>query len=621
MPDQVPQTPFEKGAEVIRAYVRALPDSPGVYRMVAASGDVLYVGKAKSLKKRVVSYTAEPRLSVRIKRMVAETVSMEFIRTGTEAEALLLESNLIKKYRPPFNVLLKDDKTYPYILITGDHDFPQLLKYRGRQERIGKYFGPFASGMAVNETIDILQRVFCLRNCSDAMFASRKRPCLQYQIKRCTAPCTEYVSQKEYAQQVNDAVAFLSGKSRTIQEKLVGEMQEASVAQDYELAAQIRDRIKALAGIQARQDINTAQVGNADIFALADMQGKLCLQVFFIREGQNFGNRTFFPAREDDLSCPEILASFLGQFYEDKPAPPEIMVSDKPQDAELIEEALSDREFQKRRVKIIKPEKGIRKNLLDFAQKNAEESLLRHLAERKNDAELLEGIAKIFGMDDPPRRIEVYDNSHVGGTNMVGAMIVAGAEGFQKSAYRKFNIREAKASDDYGMMREVMSRRFRPAQEEGDNAQLPDLLLIDGGKGQLHAVLETLAEMGLESRMTIVGIAKGPDRNAGREWFFPEKGEPFQLPPNDPLLHYLQRLRDESHRFVIGAHRTRRSQGLSQSLLDDLPGIGPKRKKALLLHFGSARGVQEARVEELAQVEGISTDLAGKIYSFFHQIG
>jgi excinuclease ABC subunit C len=621
MPDQIPQTPFEKGADVIRAYVRTLPDSPGVYRMISASGDVLYVGKAKSLKKRVMAYTVEARLPVRLKRMVAETAVMEFVRTGTEAEALLLESNLIKKYRPQFNVLLKDDKTYPYILITGDHDFPQLLKYRGKQERVGKYFGPFASGTAVNETIDVLQRVFCLRNCSDAMFASRKRPCLQYQIKRCTAPCVEYVSQQEYGRQVGDAVAFLSGKSRTIQEKLVGEMQEASAAREYELAAQLRDRIKALSGIQARQDINTTQIGDADIFALSALEGRMCLQVFFIRGGQNFGNRSFFPVPEDDLSQADILGAFLSQFYEDKPAPPEIIVGDSPPEKALIEEALSERDFQKRRVKIICPEKGVRKNLLDFAQNNADESLQRHLAERKNDAELLEKVGKLFGMDDSPRRIEVYDNSHAGGTNMVGAMIVAGAEGFQKNAYRKFNIRAAKAGDDYGMMREVMSRRFRLVRESGEEEGLPDLLLIDGGKGQLSSVLDSLAEMGLEDRMTVVGIAKGPDRNAGREWFFQEGRDPFQLPPSDPALHYLQRLRDESHRFVIGAHRTRRAQGVSRSVLDDLPGIGPKRKKALLLHFGSARGVEEARIEELCQVEGISGDLAEKIYAFFHQTG
>ncbi len=619
--DYIPMSEIslQRGAEIIREFANKLPESPGVYRMLNAGGDVLYVGKAKSLKKRVMSYTNINRHPERLKRMVAETDTMEVVNTGTEVEALLLESNMIKKLKPRYNILLRDDKSFPYILIPFDHDYPRVMKHRGAQKTKGEYFGPFASAGAVNQTLNVMQRAFLLRNCTDSYFAQRARPCLQYHIKRCTAPCVDKVSKEEYAQQVDEARAFLSGKSREIQEKYAKQMQAASAEQDYEEAAKYRDRIRALSAIQARQDINVSGIKDADVVGLYRRQGKSCVQVFFFRGGQNFGNRAYFPRHQNEEEDGAILGAFLAQFYESKPVPPEVIVSNIPDDKDLLEEALSQK--LKRKVAISKPSRGVRKRLMDFVQNNAQHAMERHLLEQASEAKFLEGVAELFDMDEPPQRIEVYDNSHISGTNMVGGMIVAGPEGFRKSAYRKFNIKTAEAADDYGMMREVLSRRFtRLLKEEVDKEgeEWPDLLLIDGGKGQLSAVYEVLEELGILDDVTLVAIAKGPDRNAGREQFFMTGKKQFQLPVNDPVLHYLQRLRDEAHRFAIGAHRTRRKGDISKSPLDGVPGIGAKRKRALLLHFGSGQAVSGASVEDLQNVDGISKSTAQKIYDYFH---
>lgn len=602
--------------------------------MLDERGQALYVGKARSLKKRVVTYAHTGKLPLRLQRMVATTASMEVIRTHTEAEALLLESNLIKKLKPRYNILLRDDKSFPYILIADDHAFPQLKKHRGARKVKGSYFGPFAGAGAVNRTIATLQRVFKLRNCNDSVFAQRTRPCLQYHIKRCTAPCVGKVSESGYAAQVEQARAFLSGESRSVQEQFAREMQKASDVQDYETAAEYRDRIRALTAVQARQDINIEGIGDADVLALVQKGGKSCVQVFFFRAGQNFGGQSYFPRHDSDDVPEKILSVFLAQFYENKPVPPQIYASHEPAERELLEEALATR--------IATPRRGKRKRLTDFVLKNAEDALSRHLREEAGQAELLDGVADLFGLETPPGRIEVYDNSHISGTNMVGAMIVAGPEGFRKNAYRKFNIREADAGDDYGMMREVMSRRFgrllssassrrKPdscsasPEDSGtysDNdsfSDWPDLVLIDGGKGQLGAVREALEEIGIWDDLTVVAIAKGPDRNAGREQFFLDNRKMFQLPENSPVLHYLQRLRDEAHRFAIGAHRARRKEGIKKSPLDTVPGIGAARKKALLMHFGSAKAVAEAGLHDLEQVEGISKTMAAKIYDRFHE--
>ncbi len=613
---------LERGVNVIRGYVKLLPDSPGVYRMQNAAGDILYVGKARSLNKRVASYTQPNRLPTRLKRMIAETVQMEFIRTHTEVEALLLESNMIKKFRPPFNVVLKDDKSYPYICITGNHEFPQIMKHRGAQEKKGDYYGPFAGVGSVNRTLIALQRAFQLRNCTDSYFATRKRPCLQYHIKRCTAPCVGNVTHDEYVQQVDSAKKFLSGKSSEIQAALSQSMMEASDKMDFETAAGMRDRIRALSAIQSRQDINLDEDTDMDVVAIARREACTCVQVFFFRGGQNYGNRTFFPSHASELTLPEVLSNFLMQFYDGKPAPAEILVNDDVAEEELLEEALSAREFQKRKTYISKPSRGSRKRVIDFAVRNTDDALQRHLIERKGDKTLLKAVAELFDLEDSPERIEVYDNSHISGTNMVGAMIVAGPEGFRKSAYRKFNIKTAAKSDDFGMMREVIARRFSRAlsdEVDKEGEDWPDLILIDGGQGQLSAVQETLKELNIEDDVCVVSIAKGPDRNAGREKFFMPGKEMFQLPINDPVLHYLQRLRDEAHRFAIGAHRTRRIGQVGVSVLDEIPGIGANRKRALLNHFGSPKSVQEAGLSDLERVEGISRSVAQKIYSFFHQ--
>lgn len=617
-----PLSQLERGCQVIRDKAKILPDSPGVYRMLNDKGEVLYVGKARSLKKRVLSYATPARSVLRIQRMVSQTFDMEFIVTHTEVEALLLESNLIKKFRPRYNVILKDDKSYPYILLTSDHDFPHVEKHRGEKVKTGDYFGPFASTWAVNRAIHTLQRVFMLRNCSDSYFEARKRPCLQYHIKRCTGPCVDLVSKEQYAEQVAEAKSFLQGESTAIQARLATAMQAAAEARNFELAAKYRDRIRALTAVQTHQDINVEIEGDVDIIALARSENCVCIQIFFFRGGQNYGNRSFFPVHTEGEEAGEIMSSFIMQFYNTREAPAEIVLSHEPDELKLLESALSSRDFQPRRVYISVPSRGTRVRLTEFARRNAEEALQRHLTERKGDAALLEGVAKLFALDEPPRRIEVYDNSHISGTNMVGAMIVAGPEGFRKNAYRKFNIRSADKADDYGMMREVMTRRFGRAVEEGverSGDEWPDLVLIDGGLGQLSTVGKALEEIGVASDVVFVGIAKGEDRNAGREQFFVPGREPFQLPFDDPVLQYLQRLRDEAHRFAIGAHRTRRTMQIGRSLLDDVPGIGAKRKKALLLHFGSAKGVQEAGLADLEKVEGISREVARKIYSYFHE--
>lgn len=602
---------IEAGAALIRAYALRLPETAGVYRMLGEGGDILYVGKAKALKRRVNSYTAIHKLPLRLKRMVAQTRSMEFVHTHTEVEALLLEANLIKQLQPRFNILLRDDKSFPYLFIPDSHDFPALLKHRGAKSEKGDYFGPFASAGLVNRTMNALHKAFQLRNCSDNVFAARTRPCLQYHIKRCTAPCVGYVSREDYAGQVEEVRGFLSGKSRQLLEGLTMRMQAASEAMEFEQAAALRDRIRALQGLQAHQDINVAGLGDADLFALSAKGGQACIQVFFFRGGQNFGNRSYFPRHRPEEEPDAILAAMMAQFYQSKPIPREILVSVVPEEKALLEEALALKAGSK--VTITRPERGQKARLVEFALRNAAEALERHLTENAATSRLLEGVRDLFGMSEIPGRIEVYDNSHISGTNMVGAMIVSGPEGFMKKAYRKFNIRVAAAGDDYGMMREVLGRRFR----NPDEADMPDLILIDGGQGQFNVAREVLEECGVLNRLCLVGIAKGEDRNAGRETFFMDGRQPFQLPERDSVLHYLQRLRDEAHRFAIGSHRTRRSMEISASPLDDVPGIGARRKKALLLHFGSAKAVADAGLADLEQVEGISGAMAKVIYNHF----
>ncbi len=611
---------LERGAEVIRGYARNLPEKPGVYRMLDAKGDVLYVGKARALKKRVVTYSHVMKLPNRLKRMVSETITMEFITTNSEVEALLLESNMIKKLRPRFNILLKDDKSFPYILFRSDHDFPQVQKHRGARGDKGEYFGPFASAGSVNHSIDLLQRIFKLRNCTDSYFEARKRPCLQYHIKRCTAPCVGKISKEDYAKNAEQARAFLTGDSRAIQQEFKKLMEAASEDMDFELAAEYRDRIRALASIQSHQDINVEGMRDADVIAYYQREGKTCIQIFFFRGGQNFGNRAYFPKHDPEEEIADVLSDFMAQFYDGKPVPPEIMTTCCPAEIELLQEAFSQKEGRK--ISISTPVRGQRKRLLDFVEKNAKDALERHLLERKGEVQLLEGVERLFGMEATPERIEVYDNSHISGTNMVGAMVVAGVEGFRKGAYRKFNIKQAEAADDYGMMREVMARRFgRAIKDDIDRGseEWPDLLLIDGGLGQFNAVKDILLELGVWEDLTVVAIAKGPDRNAGREQFFMEGREPFQLPINDPVLHYLQRLRDEVHRFAIGAHRKRRTMDITKNPLDEIPGIGAARKRALLHHFGSAKAIKSAGVEDLLKVEGISRAQAEKIFAFFNE--
>lgn len=617
---------LDRGLKVIRETARKLTSQPGVYRMLDHEGEVLYVGKAKALNKRVISYTRVNALGTRLMRMVAETRSMEIVSTKTEVEALLLESNLIKTMMPRFNILLRDDKSFPYIMLTRDHDWPQLAKHRGPRKKPAEWFGPFASASAVNRTITELTRAFLLRTCSNSIFSARTRPCLQYQIKRCTAPCVGKISAAEYEEQVGMAARFLSGESKQVQREFAKRMHDAADALNFEEAALWRNRIRALTSIQAHQDINLPSELNADIIAICRTGGRSCIQVFFMRNGSNYGNKSYFPKHEQDATEAEIVAAFLGQFYDDKPCPPDILVNVLPEQAELIAEALSAR--NDRKVSLTQPARGKRRNLMAMAERNANEALSRELARASSQKKMLDAVTELFDLDAPPRRIEVYDNSHIQGSNAVGGMIVAGEDGFIKSAYRKFNILKDEntpefGGDDYAMMRQVLMRRFQRAMREDPDRTTgvwPDLVLIDGGKGQLSSAVEVMTELGLDD-IPLVAISKGPDRNAGREEFHQPGRSSFTLPHNEPVMHYLQRLRDEAHRFAIGAHRQRRKNEAERSPLDQIPGIGAKRKKALLSHFGSARSIARSGMDDLMQVEGISRQVAETIYNWFHDDG
>ncbi|WP_313535868.1 excinuclease ABC subunit UvrC [Sphingomonas sp.] len=616
------ETPdLEAGVAAIRNVLQTLPIRPGVYRMQDARGDVLYVGKARALKNRVTNYTQVNRLSKRLQRMVAQTRSMTIVTTNNEAEALLLEAQLIKRYRPPYNVLLRDDKSFPFILLRQDHDFARVQLHRGARRAKGDYFGPFAGAGQVRKTLNALQKLFLLRSCTDSFFANRDRPCLLYQIRRCSAPCVGRIDQQGYAELVNDARDFLQGRSTKVQARLGEQMQAAAENLDFELAAILRDRLKALTFIQGSQAINAEGVGDADIFALAAKSGVIGIEAFFIRGGQNWGHRSFFPSHTQDVPEDEVLAAFLMQFYEEVPPARNVFVDRELPEADLLAEAMSERAGHK--VVLSVPQRGSRRRLLDQAKRNAEEALDRRLAESTTQAKLLREMADLFDLPEPPNRIEVYDNSHIQGTNAVGAMIVAGPEGFRKSQYRKFNIKrpETIAGDDYGMMREVLSRRFARAQDEDpDRSQgdWPDLVLLDGGKGQLSVAKAVLEEMGIED-VCMVGVAKGPHHGRdGREVFHLMDGSERMLPVNAPLLFYLQRLRDEVHRFVIGAHRDKRAKAIGASPLDEVPGIGPARKKALLMHFGTGRAVRNASLEDLQKAPGVSAGVAQQVYDFYH---
>ena len=625
-------TKLASGVGVIQQYLKNLPGKPGVYRMINTVGKVLYVGKAKSLKNRVVAYTHPHRQTLRIRQMINETVSMEFITTHTEAEALLLESNLIKKYEPRYNILLRDDKSFPYILVTKEHRFPQILKHRGAQKKSGDYFGPFASVWAVNETLAILQRAFLLRTCTDSVFANRTRPCLLYQIKRCSAPCVDKISEPDYRISIEQAREFLSGDSQHTQRSFALAMQEASDNLEFELAAEFRDRIRALTRVQAHQDINLSNLKDCDVIAVYQAGGGTCVQVFFFRSGANYGNRAYFPkhARDDDAAA--VLEAFLGQFYARSMPPSEILISEPIPNANLIKQALDVRSG--RRTKLLVPKRGNSRKLVDNAVTNAKEALARRLGESASQRKLIEGLAQKFGLESIPDRIEVYDNSHLFGKNAVGVMIVVDAEGFNRSAYRKFNIKGADFSfsppgnlanlsqgDDYAMMREVLTRRFARALKEDPGRTegiWPDLVLLDGGKGQLNVALNVFEELGIDG-VSLAAIAKGSDRSAGRERIFqPNDIKPIRLRPRDPVSYFLQRIRDESHRFAIGSHRKLRSKATGTSILDEVPGVGVRKKKALLHHFGNAKEVAQAGRSDLEAVEGISLSLATKIYDWFH---
>jgi excinuclease ABC subunit C len=614
---------LEAGVAAIRSVVKTLPVRPGVYRMVDTKGDVLYVGKARSLRNRVTNYTQVSRLTKRLQRMVAQTRGMQIVTTNTEAEALLLEAQLIKRYRPPYNVLLRDDKSFPFILLREDHAFPRVQKHRGARRAKGQYYGPFASAGSVTRTLNALQKLFLLRSCSDSFFANRSRPCLLYQIKRCSAPCVQRIDEGAYGELVGDAKDFLGGKSTKVQAKLGRAMNDAAEAMDFELAAVYRDRLRALTFIQGTQTIAAEGLGDADIFALACKGGTMCIQAFFIRGGNNWGHRSFFPAHTNDVPEEEVLASFLVQFYEEVPPPKTILLDRALTEAELLAEAFSAR--AERKVTLRVPQRGDHVRMIAQAKRNAEEELDRRLAETSTQASNLRALTELFELSEPPGRIEVYDNSHVMGTSAVGAMIVSGPEGFLKNQYRKFNIKreETAPGDDFAMMREVLSRRFaRLEKEDPDRSKgdWPDLLLIDGGKGQLSAVCETLEDAGVHD-VPVVAISKGPDRNAGREVFHLPGGREVTLPPNSPVLFYLQRLRDEAHRFAIGAHRQKRAKNMATSPLDEVPGIGPGRKRALLMHFGTARAVKGAALEDLEKAPGISKTMARGIYDYFHPKG
>ncbi|WP_010164399.1 excinuclease ABC subunit UvrC [Sphingomonas sp. PAMC 26617] len=612
---------IEAGVAAIRNVLATLPIRPGVYRMLDARGEVLYVGKARALKNRVTNYTQVDRLTKRLQRMVAQTRSMMIVTTNNEAEALLLEAQLIKRYRPAYNVLLRDDKSFPFILLRADHDFPRIQKHRGARRAKGNYYGPFASAGSVNNTLNALQKLFLLRSCTDGFFKNRDRPCLLYQIKRCSAPCVGRIDTDGYAELVADAKAFLAGKSTEVQAKLGAQMQTAAQNMDFELAAIIRDRLRALTFIQGSQAINAEGLGDADIFAMACKNGVIGIQAFFIRGGQNWGHRSFFPAHTADVPEDEIFTGFLAQFYEEVPPPRTILLDRELTEAELLGEALGAQAGFK--VALSMPQRGTRRKLLEQAKRNAEEALDRRLAESTTQAKLLREVAELFDLPEPPDRIEVYDNSHIQGTNALGAMVVAGPEGFRKGQYRKFNIKNPDTipGDDFGMMREVFGRRFARAQADDpdrDSGDWPDLVLIDGGRGQLNAVKGVLEELGIED-VVLVGIAKGPHHGRdGREVFHMLDGREFQLPVNAPVLFYLQRLRDEVHRFAIGAHRAKRAKAIGASPLDDVPGIGPARKKALLMHFGTARAVRNASLDDLQRAPGVSAAVAQQLYDFFH---
>jgi excinuclease ABC subunit C len=666
------------GRSAILRYAKTAPSQPGVYRMIDARGDVLYVGKAKNVRNRVRAYARPGGLDTRIERMIAATRALEFVVTRTETEALLLEANMIKRLRPRFNVLLRDDKSFPYILITTDHWAPQILKHRGARTRPGRYFGPFASVWAVNRTINALQRAFLLRSCTDPFFESRTRPCLLHQIKRCSAPCTNEVDYAEYSVLVREGVAFLSGRSKAVKDELAAEMEKASHALDFERAAIYRDRLAALSAVQSHQGVNPRGVEEADVFALHQQGGFACVEVFFFRTGQNWGNRAYFPRADKSLAPSEILDAFLAQFYDDKPCPRLILISHEIEDRALLAEALSTKSGH--RVEVVVPQRGEKRDLIEHALANAREALGRKLAESSSQQKLLRQLAETFGLPRAPRRIEVFDNSHIQGTNAVGAMIVAGPEGFSKKEYRKFNMRSADLTpgDDFAMMREVLERRFKrllaeaplpvPASpagdgggrqseppteasaaapivvsapdsavpsgalpqmeadgstEAGDHAEdqaespWPDLVLIDGGQGQLSAAREVFATLGVA--VPLVAIAKGPDRDAGRETFFLPGRDSFKLPPRDPVLYFVERLRDEAHRFAIGSHRARRMRDLREAGLQEIAGIGPARKRALLHHFGTLKAIERASVTDLMQVDGISAETARRIYEFFHE--
>jgi excinuclease ABC subunit C len=637
--------PLAAGRAVILNHAKLAPPAPGVYRMIDAKGDVLYVGKAKNIRKRIIAYARPTGYDPRIERMIAATAALEFVSTATETEALLLEANLIKRLRPRFNVLLRDDKSFPYILITGDHWAPQILKHRGARTRDGNYFGPFASVWAVNRTITALQRAFLLRSCSDAFFESRTRPCLLYQIKRCSGPCTREIDFAEYGKLVREANAFLSGKSQAVKDELAAEMEKASAALEFERAAIYRDRLAALSAVQSHQGINPRGVEEADVFAVHQAGGFSCVEVFFFRTGQNWGNRAYFPKADRSLSAAEVLSAFLAQFYDDKPSPRYILVSHEIEERALLAEALSTKSGHK--VEVSVPQRGERKELVDHALANAREALARKLAESSSQRKLLALVAEVFALPRPPRRIEVYDNSHIQGSNAVGAMIVAGSEGFQKNQYRKFNIRAADLvpGDDFGMMREVLNRRFKrlmneaprpmpgasnPAAQAGEPIDIaggpdgdgespwPDLVIIDGGRGQLSAAQETLTGLGIID-VPLVAVAKGADRDAGMETFFLPGRDPFKLKPRDPVLYFIERLRDEAHRFAVGSHRIRRRRDIREAGLQEIPGIGPTRKRALLHHFGTLKAIERAAPADLAKVPGISAETARKIYDFFHE--
>ncbi|MDE4140033.1 MULTISPECIES: excinuclease ABC subunit UvrC [Rhodobacterales] len=620
--DASPAEPPRSGYAVIQDYVKTLDSSPGVYRMLDADSRVLYVGKARNLKARVSNYT-RPGNSPRIERMIALTTSMMFLTTRTETEALLLEQNLIKQLKPKYNVLLRDDKSFPNILVSKDHAYPQIKKHRGARKEKGSYFGPFASAGAVNRTLNQLQKAFLLRNCSDAMFESRTRPCLQYQIKRCSAPCTGEISAEEYAASVRDAERFLSGRSTKIQEELAEQMMAASEAMEFERAAALRDRIKALTQVQTAQGINPRGVAEADVIGLHMEGGQACVQVFFIRANQNWGNQDFYPRVDADNSPAEVMEAFLGQFYSNKEPPRQLILSDDIENGDLMEQALSEKAG--RRVEVMVPQRGEKTELVAGAVRNARESLARRMAESATQAKLLKGLAEAFGLDGPPNRIEVYDNSHIQGSHAVGGMIVAGPEGLMKNAYRKFNIKgdDLVPGDDFGMMKEVLNRRFsRLLKEDPDREKglWPDLLLIDGGAGQVSAVAEIMAEHGVQD-IPMVGVAKGVDRDHGKEEFHRLGENAFALQRNDPVLYFIQRLRDEAHRFAIGTHRAKRAKAMGATPLDEVAGVGASRKRALLAHFGSAKAVSRANLADLKAVDGISEALAERIYDHFHAQG